>query len=69
MGDTGLEQTPITPPKTPISKKSGTESGTVGDENGPTAPDLAQIIDHWPTLPVHLKAAIMAIIKADIQSD
>ena len=34
-----------------------------------TDPDLTLLTHRWPTLPVHLKAAIMAIIEADIQSD
>jgi hypothetical protein len=40
-----------------ISKKSGTESGTLPD-------DLAAIIGAWPTLPDHVKQTIATLIAA-----
>jgi hypothetical protein len=30
----------------------------------PTDPDLARIIDAWPTLPDHIRAAIMALVAS-----
>jgi hypothetical protein len=57
LGDTGLEHTPKTPVKPQISKRRGTESGTVHGE-------LAQILAAWATLPEAVKGGILAMVKA-----
>jgi hypothetical protein len=46
--------------------ESGAESGAVGqstDSHGAaTDPDLARVLDAWPTLPPHVRAAILALV-------
>jgi len=32
-------------------------------------PDLAQVVEHWPNLPEHIKAAIKALVKTNFQGD
>ena len=60
MGDTGLEQTPLAGPKTPISQTGGAKSGALDDR---IYPDLAEIVKAWPELPEHIKASILALVK------
>ena len=64
MGDTGLEHLAKTPGKTSNSKASGAESGAVVDEIGSIDPDLLRISEAWPTLPEHLRKAVLAIVQA-----
>jgi hypothetical protein len=33
----------------------------------PTDPDLVRILDAWPTLPAHIKAAILALLTTASQ--
>ena len=47
-----------------ISGQGGSESGSVGDENAPTNPTLASLIEAWPTLPPDTQRAILAIVEA-----
>ncbi len=58
MGPEGLEQSALTPPKTTIPAKRGTESGTVDDETQQNDPDLASLIKAWPKLSDHIKQSI-----------
>jgi hypothetical protein len=65
MGGTGLEPTPLAPPKTPISEKrqeSGTKSGTREPDSDP---DLVEVIDRWAALPEHVKQAVLALVRSD----
>ncbi len=64
MGGRRFEQTALTPQKTPIPETRGTESGTPNGENTSSDPDLALIQDRWPTLPEHIKAAILALVRS-----
>jgi len=62
MGGAGPEQTALALSKTPISEKRGTESGTLDARNeAQTDPDLMQIIDAWPSLPVGVRAEILRL--------
>ena len=60
----GSELSPLTTPKTPISPKRGTESGTLAARNAAqTDPDLALIVAHWFDLPDKVKAQIVKAVE------
>jgi len=63
VGGTGLEHPAFTPPKTPISGKVRTESGTVKDDRGQNDPDLAHLVEAWPHLPDPIKQTILNLIR------
>jgi hypothetical protein len=50
-------KTPLTPQLTPKSQKQGEI------DTSELPPDLAEIVAVWPELPVHIKAAIKALIQ------
>ena len=62
--DRGLEPGAFPCGNRRISGQGGSESGSVGDENAPTNPTLASLIEAWPTLPPDTKSAILAIVEA-----
>jgi hypothetical protein len=64
VGDTGLEPTANSTQKTAHPEKGGAESGAVGARKGPIDPDLALIIEVWPTLSEASKAEVITIVKA-----
>ncbi len=39
------------------------ESGAVGADSPPICPDLAELIEAWPTLPETTRAAILELIR------
>ena len=57
---TGLPCNDLGNPPSP----SGAESGAVGAESDPIAPELAAIIAAWPALPEATRQAILAMVKA-----
>ena len=63
MGGTGLEHPALKPPKTAISRKVRTESGTVKDDRGQNDPDLAHLVEAWPTLQDTVKQTIANLIR------
>ncbi len=65
----GVEQTPLTPPKTPISETERTKSGTPDAKKAPSDPDLALIEKRWPNLPEHIKAAVLALVRVSPAGD
>ncbi|MGD0596807.1 MAG: hypothetical protein ABSA64_04700 [Sedimentisphaerales bacterium] len=68
MGGTGLEHPPLEQSKIPISASGGAESGAPNAPNTsqpPKDPDLAMVVEHWPNLPGHIKAAIKALIQTN----
>ncbi len=58
----GSEHPAKTPENPPVSQQGGTDSGTLAGENLP--PDLADVVNAWPTLPEAIKAGILAMVKA-----
>ena len=64
MGDTGLEHPSNPSGKSNTSETGGAESGALGSEIDPPDADLAVVIEAWPTLPVAVRAAIMALVPA-----
>jgi len=69
VGDTGLEHPPLEQSKNPISASGSAESGAPNAPNTPKIPqdpDLAIVVEHWPNLPEHIKAAIKALIQTNI---
>ncbi len=62
--DRGLKPGAYSCGNRPITGQGGSESGSVGDENTPTNPTLASLIEAWPTLPPDTQRAILAIVEA-----
>lgn len=60
----GFDGTPVLPGEIRISEKGGAESGAVSSKTAPIDPDLARIIDAWPTLPETTRVAIVRAIQA-----
>jgi len=69
IADEGNRTNPVSGSKTAIFSERGTESGTVDAPNSPSDPDLAVIQDRWPSLPEHVKAAIMALVRSCVSTD
>ena len=49
---------------TSAHNQGGAESGAVENHTAPADPDLAKVIEVWPTLPAAIKRAILAMIDA-----
>jgi hypothetical protein len=47
-----------------VSETAGAKSGAVDRENAPIDPELAQVIEAWPTLPPAIREAILAMLRA-----
>jgi hypothetical protein len=54
--------------KTGVPQESGTESGTVGAQLAPIDPDLAAVVNAWPTLPETTRRQIAATIREAVGS-
>ena len=63
MGDIGHEHSPLTASKTPISEGGGAKSDAHDAPKVPKDPDLDIVIEAWPELPGHIKAAIKALVE------
>ena len=65
MGDTGFEQSEISPSKQSISKHSGAKSGACGD---PFDDELDSIIQAWPSLSPTVRRMMLHLVReADFQ--
>jgi len=64
VGRAGTEHPPKTTDNSRVSSQSGTDSGTPHAEKPELPPDLAELVNAWPTLPAALKAGILAMVKA-----
>jgi hypothetical protein len=58
-GDGGTRTPGEIPEETALSAESGAKSGALITESDP---DLARVLDAWPKLPPHIKAAVLALI-------
>ncbi len=65
MPKRGLEQPPYSTGKTPLSETGGAESGAVGAAKPSFDPDLARLIEIWPSLSEASKRAILETVSAD----
>ena len=52
------------PGKRQEATEGGAKSGAVSADCSPTDPDLAHILDAWPTLPQAVRAGILALVRA-----
>ena len=68
MGQTGLERHPVSDCNCNSLEQSGNagaaESGASGGKSGALDPDLAVVVDVWPTLPDAVKVGILAMVRA-----
>jgi len=60
MGDTGREQPAKFLEKQPVSH----EGDAFSDATDAPAPDLAELVNAWPTLAPAIRAGILAMIQA-----
>ena len=64
MGDTGLEQSSKSSGNCGGRDQSGAESGARDAQYASIDPELAAVVDGWPTLSVAIKAGILAMVGA-----
>ena len=71
MGEEGLEPSPFPSGKSGVSESGGSKSGNkdapFGDSAGvvkPTDPELAAVVAAWPTLPLAIRTAILALLDS-----
>jgi hypothetical protein len=61
MGPEGFEHPSLALSKTPLSDTPSAKSGAPNAENTPLDPDLARLIEAWPTLSADARAAILRL--------
>jgi hypothetical protein len=59
---------PLQDSASPLCNETCGTSPNRGDSTGDNAPELAAISRSWPTLPAHIKAAVMALIQTGLQA-
>ena len=62
METKGIEQIPLTPSKTAISKSRGAKYGALNDRIIEKYPELVKLIQAWPKLSDQVKRTIQTLI-------
>jgi hypothetical protein len=63
MAEAGVEHSAKSPGNTQGSAESGAESGALCIRGLSFGPDLASVINAWPSLPDAIRADILAIVR------
>jgi hypothetical protein len=69
METKGIEHSPLTASKTPISTSGSAKSGARDAPDPIKDSDLAALVKAWPGLPGHIKAAVRTLIQAQGKGD
>jgi hypothetical protein len=68
MGAEGRELSTNSGGKQHVATEGGALSGALSDDSTPNRPamdpDLADVVTRWPTLPLPIKAGILAMVRA-----
>lgn len=64
LGRAGIEHPQEMAGKAPVSTQGGAESGALNAQTPSLPPDLAGVVDAWPSLPPAIRAGILAMIQA-----
>ncbi|MFA6175550.1 MAG: hypothetical protein WC765_03110 [Phycisphaerae bacterium] len=59
----GLEHTALAISKTAFLTSGGAKSGVLDTPRKFQDPELSQIVAAWPTIPEHVKSAILIMVK------
>lgn len=60
----GSEHSPLALSKTPISQTPRAPDSAPNDEKTPSDPDLRLLTMRWPTLPEHIRQAVLALVRS-----
>jgi len=60
----GIEQKPFSSRLVAKPKTGAAKSAAVGDDLPPIDPELASVIEAWPTLPPAIREAILVMLRA-----
>lgn len=60
----GIQPPQETPGKTALPAPGGAESGARGAREARPSPDLAAVVDAWPTLSAAINSRILAMVRA-----
>jgi hypothetical protein len=63
VAGTGFERPSKNTGNSTVDPQGGAESGALGVRGRPIDPELAAVVDAWPTLPAATRSAILAMIR------
>jgi hypothetical protein len=66
MEAAGIEPAPKSSGNSGGRDQSGAECGALGAREAPADPDLAAVVDAWPTLREPIRAGILAMVRAAV---
>jgi hypothetical protein len=69
MGDIGFEHPPVALSKTAILEEDGAKLGARDAPSPLRDPDLTLLVERWPALPEHIKAAIKTLVQSAPKQD